>query len=98
MPTASSPSPTRSGRVEFEELREALATLPDNQREALILVGASGFSYEEAAEISGCAVGTVKSRVNRARARLAELLSVETAEFGADEQMKALSAIADVAR
>jgi DNA-directed RNA polymerase specialized sigma24 family protein len=43
--------------------------LPAEQREALILVGAGGFAYEEAAEICGCAVGTVKSRVSRARAR-----------------------------
>lgn len=82
--------PGQIGRVEFQELRDALATLPDSQREALILVGASGFSYEEAADISGCAVGTVKSRVNRARARLAELLSMEDGDIGADEQMKAL--------
>ena len=48
--------------------------LPADQREALILVGASGFSYEEAAEICECAVGTIKSRVSRARTRLAEML------------------------
>jgi len=83
--------PAQIGKVEFEELREALATLPEAQREALILVGAAGFSYEEVAEITGCAVGTVKSRVNRARARLAELLSVEDAEFGADEHVNVLA-------
>ena len=44
--------------------------LPAEQREALILVGAGGFAYEEAAEICGCAVGTVKSRVSRARRAL----------------------------
>lgn len=82
--------PAQIGRIEFQELRDALATLPYSQREALILVGASGFSYEEAAAISGCAVGTIKSRVNRARARLAELMSMEVGEVGADEQMKAL--------
>jgi RNA polymerase sigma-70 factor (ECF subfamily) len=43
----------------------------------LLLIGAEGFSYEEAAEICGCAVGTIKSRVNRARNRLAELLSLD---------------------
>ncbi len=63
------------GKVEFNELRAALTLLPAEQREALILVGASGFSYEEAAEICGCAVGTIKSRLNRARARLGQLLS-----------------------
>lgn len=50
----------------------AFNRLPEDQREALILVGAEGFSYEEAAQMCGCAVGTVKSRVNRARTRLAE--------------------------
>ena len=63
-------------KVEFGELREALAKLPDDQREALVLVGASGFSYEEAANICGCAVGTIKSRVNRARTHLAGLMSI----------------------
>ena len=56
--------------VALDELRQALKTLPEEQREALILVGAGGFAYEEAAEICGCAVGTVKSRVSRARGRL----------------------------
>jgi RNA polymerase sigma-70 factor (ECF subfamily) len=51
------------GHMDFEDFRAALGQLPPDQREALILVGASGFSYEEAAEIAGCAVGTVKSRV-----------------------------------
>ena len=56
--------------------------LPNDQREALILIGVSGLAYEEAAEICGCAVGTMKSRVNRARNRLANLLSIHaTSEF-----------------
>ena len=77
--------PEQPGRVEFEEFRAALSKLPDDQREALILVGASGFSYEEAAEICGCAVGTIKSRVNRARTRLSNLLSINTSDdFGPD--------------
>ncbi len=67
-------SPEQSTRLEINEFREALKALPPEQREALILVGASGFSYEEAARICGCAVGTIKSRVNRARGRLAEIL------------------------
>ena len=50
--------------------------LPEDQREAIILIGASGFSYEEAAEICGCAVGTIKSRVSRARSRLQEILKI----------------------
>ena len=53
--------------IALDELRLALDMLPMEQREALVLVGAGGFAYEEAAEICGCAVGTVKSRVSRAR-------------------------------
>jgi RNA polymerase sigma-70 factor (ECF subfamily) len=63
--------------MEMQDFRMALTKLPDDQREALILVGAAGFSYEEAAEISGCAVGTIKSRVNRARNRLGEMLGMD---------------------
>ena len=85
--------PEQYGRVEFREFREALTQLPADQREALILVGASGFSYEEAANICGCAVGTIKSRVNRARTRLAELMAIEgTDEFGPDQQTRAVMA------
>ncbi len=77
--------PEQTSRVEFREFHTALVKLPTDQREALILVGASGFSYEEAAEICGCAVGTIKSRVNRARTRLAQLLSIDNAnDFGPD--------------
>jgi RNA polymerase sigma-70 factor (ECF subfamily) len=83
--------PEQHGRVEFAEFREALAKLPPDQREALILVGASGFSYEEAAAICDCAVGTIKSRVNRARTRLAELLVIDGAEdFGPDQSTRAV--------
>src|SRR5437870_4642380 len=83
--------PEQDGRVEFQEFREALAKLPADQREALILVGASGFSYEEAADICGCAVGTIKSRVNRARTRLAELLAIDGADdFGPDQSTRAI--------
>ena len=60
--------------IALDELRLGLAMLPAEQREALILVGAGGFAYEEAAEICDCAVGTVKSRVSRAREKLALLL------------------------
>jgi RNA polymerase sigma-70 factor (ECF subfamily) len=70
----------QTAHIEFNELREALLKLSADQREALILVGASGFSYEEAAKICDCAVGTIKSRVNRARLRLAEILGVETVQ------------------
>src|ERR671937_2918500 len=85
--------PEQEARVEFMEFRAALAKLPADQREALILVGASGFSYEETAEICGCAVGTVKSRVNRARVKLAELLSIEGIDdFGPDQASRAVVA------
>ncbi len=60
--------------VALDELRMGLKMLPAEQREALILVGAGGFAYEEAAEICGCAVGTVKSRVSRARKALQAIL------------------------
>jgi RNA polymerase sigma-70 factor (ECF subfamily) len=83
--------PDQLGRVEFNEFRVALAQLPAEQREALILVGASGFSYEEAADICECAVGTIKSRVNRARSRLAKLLEVESIDgFGPDHATRAV--------
>jgi RNA polymerase sigma-70 factor (ECF subfamily) len=58
----------------LDELRQGLAMLPPEQREALILVGAGGFAYEEAARICNCAVGTVKSRVSRARRALVDIL------------------------
>jgi RNA polymerase sigma-70 factor, ECF subfamily len=77
--------PEQFGRLEFKELIEALAKLPYVQREALLLVAASGFSYEEAAAICGIAVGTVKSRVSRARQQLAELFLIDSAAtFGLD--------------
>ena len=83
--------PEQDSRIEFEELREALAKLPADQREALILVGASGFSYEEVANICGCAAGTIKSRVSRARSRLAKLMSIEDADdIGPDHMTRAV--------
>jgi len=82
--------PAQGAHLEFEEFRAALEKLPQDQREALILVGASGFSYEDAATICGCAVGTIKSRVNRARSKLAAMLYVDGAEdFGPDQTVRA---------
>jgi len=69
--------PEQHGHLDLEDMRAALGQLPDEQREAVLLVGAAGFSYEEAATICGVAVGTIKSRVNRARNRLAELLEID---------------------
>jgi RNA polymerase sigma-70 factor, ECF subfamily len=83
--------PEQEAHMEFGELRAALAKLPADQREALVLVAASGFSYQEAADICGCAVGTIKSRVNRARMRLAELLAIDGAGyFGPDDTSRAV--------
>lgn len=72
--------PDHDGRLALRELNEALKTLPVEQREALLLVGALGFSIEEAAETCGCAPGTIKSRANRGRKALAELLHLEKGE------------------
>jgi RNA polymerase sigma-70 factor (ECF subfamily) len=75
----------------------ALQKLLPDQREALILIGGSGLSYEEAAQICGCAIGTIKSRVNRARNRLAELLSVQdVGDFGPESRYR--SALAAMPR
>ncbi len=60
--------------IHLADMHRALLTLPPERREALLLVGAGGFSYEEAANICGCAVGTIKSRVGRARAALSAML------------------------
>lgn len=69
--------PTQEWSVAMHALQAALTQLPDEHREALILVGAAGLSYEEAAEICGCALGTIKSRVNRARAKLLKIMDAE---------------------
>jgi RNA polymerase sigma-70 factor (ECF subfamily) len=66
----------QESHLDLADFRKALAKLPEEQREVLIMVGATGLSYEETAEICGVAIGTIKSRVNRARAKLAELLSI----------------------
>jgi RNA polymerase sigma-70 factor, ECF subfamily len=88
--------PEQHGHLDMADMRTALGQIPDDQREALLLVAASGFSYEEAAEICGVAVGTIKSRVNRARNRLAEILAVSgDSEFGPDAMSEA--AIGNVA-
>lgn len=64
--------------IHLSDMHRALLTLPPERREALLLVGAGGFSYEEAAEICGCAIGTIKSRVGRARAALNTMLAEGT--------------------
>ena len=82
--------PEQGAHLDFEDMRHALSKLPVDQREALLLIGAEGLSYEDAAEICGVAVGTIKSRVNRARTRLAQLLGLKDVEdFGPDGVTKA---------
>jgi RNA polymerase sigma-70 factor (ECF subfamily) len=61
--------------LELDDVRRAMLELPDEQREAVTLIGVAGMSYEEAAEICGCAEGTIKSRVSRGRQRLSAILS-----------------------
>jgi RNA polymerase sigma-70 factor (ECF subfamily) len=69
--------PEQDGSVDLEDFKVAFAQLAPDHREVLTLVGASGCSYEEAAQICGCAVGTIKSRVNRARKKLSDLLGLD---------------------
>ena len=80
--------PDHDGRLQMRDFNVAFGELPEEQREALVLVGAGGFSYEEAAETCGVAVGTIKSRVNRGRARLVELMDISD-----DEAMEATEAV-----
>lgn len=87
--------PAHDGRMQLADFRKAMDKLSDEQREALLLVGASGFSYEEAAEMCGVAVGTIKSRTNRARKELAVLLGYhenEPLEITDDATMSVISA------
>jgi RNA polymerase sigma-70 factor (ECF subfamily) len=72
--------PGQEAPLHLADLHRALLTLAPERREALLLVGAGGFSYEEAAEICGCAVGTIKSRVGRARAALSAM--IESGQMG----------------
>lgn len=84
-------APEQESLLEFKEFRAALREIPYNQREALLLVGAAGFSYEDAATICQASTGTIKSRINRARSRLAALLAIENVdEIGSDNQTRAI--------
>ncbi len=69
----------QESHLDLEDFRKALAKIPAEQREVLILVGANGLSYEEAAAICEVEIGTIKSRLSRARARLVELLALDEA-------------------
>ena len=82
--------PEQEIRMEMAQFQSALNRLPPAQREALVLVGAQSFTYEEAAAICGVAVGTIKSRVSRARTRLIEVLGMTgTDDIGPDPQTRA---------
>lgn len=82
--------PEQEIRMEMQQFQGALNRLPHAQREALVLVGAQSFTYEEAAEICGVAVGTIKSRVSRARVRLIEALGMEGSDdIGTDARTRA---------
>ena len=82
--------PDHDGRIAFTEFRSAFDRLSPEHREALILVGANGYSYEEAAQMMGVAIGTVKSRTNRGRARLCELLGLKPGENPMADASRAL--------
>jgi RNA polymerase sigma-70 factor (ECF subfamily) len=84
--------PSQEWSSTLTSLKDALALLPDDQREALVLVGAAGLSYEEAAEVCGCALGTIKSRVNRARAKLLVLMGAEATADVVEGDAVAMSA------
>jgi RNA polymerase sigma-70 factor (ECF subfamily) len=75
-------APPQEWSAQVREVREAIARLPRPQREVLVLIGMLGMSYEETAGICGCAVGTVKSRLSRARSGLVELLERPPAHDG----------------
>jgi RNA polymerase sigma-70 factor (ECF subfamily) len=72
--------PDQDVHMYLVDFKKAFVTLSDDQKEVLLLVGAEGFSYEDAAEITGAAVGTVKSRVNRARVALTKSLGLKSGE------------------
>lgn len=84
--------PSQNSHMDLQDFRHAFAELSDDQKEVLVLVGAEGFSYEEAAEICGCAVGTVKSRVNRARGALAKRLGLDDAAVDEGDAVIAMPA------
>ena len=85
--------PEQSVHIDFAEFRAALAKLPPEQRQALILVGTSDLSYHDVAARCGCATGTLKSRVHRARARLIDLLAIDGADdFGPNRTTRAVMA------
>jgi RNA polymerase sigma-70 factor (ECF subfamily) len=83
--------PEQTAQVDFADFRAALAKLPSEQRQALLMVSASHLSYDEAGAQCGCPAGTIKSRAHRARARLADLLAIDApGDFGPDRVTRAV--------
>ena len=83
--------PEQTARVDFADFRAALSKLPSEQRQALLLVGASDLTYDEAGAQCGCPGGTIKSRAHRARARLADLLAIDApGDFGSHRETRAV--------
>ncbi|WP_156840227.1 sigma-70 family RNA polymerase sigma factor [Novosphingobium aquimarinum] len=78
----------QEGGLHLSDMEDALRQLNPERREAVLLVGAGGFTYEEAAAIADCAVGTMKSRVARARTDLARILDTEPGEIAAETNRK----------
>ena len=85
-----------SQKIELLAVRNALKKLPDEQREAVILVGAGGLSYEEAAIVCGCAVGTIKSRISRGRKTLERMMENPSNSFSEDASMEAHDAFGEL--
>jgi RNA polymerase sigma-70 factor, ECF subfamily len=84
--------PNQHARLDYEDMRAALASLAPRQREAILLIGAEGLTYEEAARVCETSIGTIKSRVNRARTRLAELLAIDKDhDLGPDPWLQSVS-------
>lgn len=87
-------APEQEGLLEYKEFCAALKEIPFDQREALMLVGAAGLSYEDTATLCRTSTGTIKSRINRARSRLAALLGIEsTSQIGFDDQVRAVMVV-----
>jgi RNA polymerase sigma-70 factor (ECF subfamily) len=84
-------APAQHGHLDMLDLQKALALLPPDQREALVLVAAAGLSYDEVAKIAQCPIGTIKSRANRARAKLTQILGItDLDDFGPDHVTAAI--------
>lgn len=85
--------PAHDGRLAFADFQKAFDQMSPEHREVLILIGASGYTCEEAAELMAVAVGTVKSRTSRARKRLADLMGMAEGEdigSGVDSALQAV--------